>query len=222
VTLNMAKETDATKIAAELAANPDLRNADLLLLQEVKDGTAAALGARFGLAVARADVELAILSRYPLRDVEVRALQRCDLVFHTRVRYALSATAQTPWGPLRIVDTHLDTRLNPADRLAQLNGALRASPGAGAVIVAGDFNSNPFFWIDHILPLPAVRSQASRVEEHMTRAGYASAIPRAAATFDYFGMHLDWIWLRGLRAAGSRVYPLAFSDHHACWARVEL
>src|SRR5260370_804369 len=36
VTLNMAKETDGGRIVAELRANPVLRDADVLLLQEVK------------------------------------------------------------------------------------------------------------------------------------------------------------------------------------------
>ena len=34
-------------------------------------------------------------------------------------------------------------------------------------------------------------------------------------------MHLDWIWVRGLKVRASRVYPLNFSDHHAVWTRVE-
>ena len=56
----------------------------------------------------------------------------------------------------------------------------------------------------------------------MTRAGYRSAIPASLTTFDWLGQHLDWIWLRGLQPAGSKVFPLQFSDHHACWSRVAL
>ena len=227
VTLNLAKETSAARMAGELRSIPALRDADLFLLQEVADGTAAPLGKALGLLVAEApegsgahDVELAILSRYPLRDVRLRALGRYELVFHSRVRYALAATVDTPSGPVRVVDTHLDTRINISERLAQLDGAL-AESGAGATLVGGDFNSNPFVWVDHVVPLPAIPSQSTRVAEHMQGRGFQSAIPRSETTFDYLGMHLDWIWLRGLRASSSRVYPLRFSDHHACWSRIQ-
>lgn len=205
-------------MAGELRSIPALRDADLFLLQEVAPGTAAPLAAALGLGAAeRAD--LAILSRYPLRDVRLRVLGRYDLVFHSRVRYALSAVVERPGGATRVVDLHLDTRLNLADRLAELDAAL--PPRGADAILGGDFNSNPFYWIGHVLPLPAIPSQASGVESHMRAMGYRSAIPLSEATFDYLGMRLDWIWTHGLGAAASRVYPLRFSDHHACWARLE-
>jgi endonuclease/exonuclease/phosphatase family metal-dependent hydrolase len=228
VTLNLAKEPSAAKLAAELAILPALRNADVFLLQEVEPRSAAVeLAAKMGLHVVGSkeaaevpNLGLAILSRYPLRDVRARPLKKYDLVYRSRSRYALSATADTPWGPVRIVNTHLDTRLNAADRLAQLDDAVRDT-GAGATIVGGDFNSNWFYWIHHVLPVPA-GSQGRPVEAFMTRAGYRSAIPASLTTFDWLGQHLDWIWLRGLKPAESRVFPLKFSDHHACWTRVAL
>jgi endonuclease/exonuclease/phosphatase (EEP) superfamily protein YafD len=55
----------------------------------------------------------------------------------------------------------------------------------------------------------------------MTRAGYRSALP-SLTTFDWLGQRLDWIWVRGLKSTGSRVFPLKFSDHHACWTTVKL
>jgi endonuclease/exonuclease/phosphatase family metal-dependent hydrolase len=231
VTLNMAKESSVSRVAGELGSIPELRHADVFLLQEV---------ARFGgrpISVAEVlatalkmdavgskeapdspGLGLAILSRYPLRDVSVRPLKRYELVFHTRSRYVLSAIADTPWGPVRIVNTHLDTRLNASDRLAQLDGAVRDS-GSGAAIVGGDFNSNWFYWLHHVVPVPAL-SQTRWVETFMSRAGYRSALP-ALTTFDYLGQRLDWIWLRGLKSTASGVYPLKFSDHHACWTRIE-
>jgi endonuclease/exonuclease/phosphatase (EEP) superfamily protein YafD len=227
VTLNMAKEPSVERITGELRSIAALRYADLFLLQEVGKGTAAPVAAALGLKAAEApeeagvrDVELAILSRYPIRDVRLRALGRYGLVFHTRWRYALSATVETPWGAVRVVDTHLDTRLNLADRLAQLDGALQDA-GSGTTVLGGDFNSNPFYWVAHVAPLLAIPPQAAGVERRLLGRGYASAIPRAETTFDYLGMHLDWIWLRGLRSIAERVYPLRFSDHHACWTRAQ-
>ena len=230
----MAKETSADRILGELRSVAALRDADVFLLQEVKEeptqkcvayrlGTALLLHVAYAPAAAGVtDRGLAILSRFPLRDVQIHALKPYNLHFHSRTRLALSATADTPWGPVRLSDTHLDTRLNTTDRLAQLDPVVRDSAAfAGRRILGGDFNSNPFYWVERVLPLPAIRSQAYAVEEFMTRNGFQTAIPESAATFDYLGMHLDWIWLAGLRPAGSRVIPLDFSDHHAVWTRVE-
>jgi endonuclease/exonuclease/phosphatase (EEP) superfamily protein YafD len=123
---------------------------------------------------------------------------------------------------VRLENVHLDTRLNSADRLAQLEPALRDSKRFGdRRIVAGDFNSNPFYWIAHVLPTPALQSQAVAVEAFMRKQGFRTAIPERETTFDYLGMHLDWIWMAGLRSTGYQVLPLEFSDHHAVWTRVE-
>jgi len=229
VTLNMAKVTDAGRIASELRASPELRPADLLLLQEVKDHTAADVAAALGLQVAEgkavhsSEQGLAILSRYPLTDVEVLRLPAYDLVFHSRFRFAIGATAMTPAGPLRVFDTHLDTRLNAADRLRQLAPVVQAASRATVpVVIGGDFNSNGFYWLGHVVPLPVVGGQCERVWRFMEAGGYRSTLAPSTTTFDWLGMHLDWIWARGLRVGESAVYPLEFSDHHAVLTRIAL
>jgi endonuclease/exonuclease/phosphatase family metal-dependent hydrolase len=235
VTLNMAKSTEIDRILAEFRGISALKDADILLLQEVKQDddarqcAAEMLAAKLGLHVVYSpattgvtDQGLAILSRYPLRDVHVQPLKRFDLRYRSRTRIALAATADSPWGPVRIFNAHLDTRLNTAQRLEQLQPVLQASADFhGPQIIGGDFNSNGFYWVEHVLPLPALRSQAHGVQEFMVRNGYHTSIPAGKTTFDYLGMHLDWIWLRGLDSHVSRVYPLDFSDHHAVWSRVE-
>src|SRR5207248_2177588 len=108
VTLNMAKETDTERILSEFRGTPALRNPDILLLQEVKDNAALDLATGLGLHVARhqalnsAEQGLAILSRWPLSDIRVIQLPAYELAFHSRLRFALAATAATPAGPLRI------------------------------------------------------------------------------------------------------------------------
>ena len=235
VTLNMAKSTEIDRILGEFHGISALRDADILLLQEVKqdDGArqcaAEMLAAQLGLHVVYSpattgvtDQGLAILSRYPLRDVHVQPLKRFDLRYRSRTRIALAATADSPWGPVRIFNAHLDTRLNTAQRLEQLQPVLQAiGEFHGPLIIGGDFNSNRFYWLEHVLPLPTWRSQALGVQDFMVRNGFRTSIPTGQATFDYLGMHLDWIWLRGLNSDASRVYPLDFSDHHAVWSRVE-
>lgn len=233
VSLNTARETDAGRITNELRASPELSSADVLMLQEVKQAAgesqpsakrvAGALGLQIAYAPAAAGVRdqgLAILSRFPLRDVRVIRLHAYDLHIHTRSRFALAATADSPWGPVRIVNAHLDTRLNGGERIEQLAPAVRESEAfPGARIVGGDFNSNGFYWIARLLPVPAVHPQRLAVQDFMWRHGFASALPGNESTYDYLGMRLDWIWAHGLKARASRVFPLRFSDHHAVWTR---
>jgi endonuclease/exonuclease/phosphatase family metal-dependent hydrolase len=164
------------------------------------------------------DRGLAILSRYPLSEVQIRALKPFDLRFHSRKRFALLATAVTPWGPVRLVDVHLDTRLNLANRLEQLEPVMRDT--AARRIIAGDFNSNPFYWVEHVLPLPALHSQAAGIHQFMTRSGFRTSIGDSATTHD-LGMHLDWIWVAGMRPTTSEITPLRYSDHHAVESRLE-
>jgi endonuclease/exonuclease/phosphatase family metal-dependent hydrolase len=233
VTLNLAKEASVARIQSEFQDVPALREADIFLLQEVSERpanpcVANRLGEALGLYVAYApnrtvgsDLGLAILSRFPLRNIQIRELKRFDLLFRTRSRYALLATAETPWGPLRLSNAHLDTRLNTRDRLSQLEPVVQESASFnGPGIIGGDFNSNPFYWIGHVLPVPGVRSQAQDVSEYMTKHGFLSALSKPATTFDHMGMGLDWIWLDRLRPLASGVVPLGFSDHHAVWTRV--
>ena len=138
VSLNLAKETSTERILSEFRGVQALRDADVFLLQEVSQGltgtcVASSLGSALGLHVAYSPAPsdtglgLAILSRFPLRDVQIRNLKPYNLRFRTRTRFALMATADTPWGPLHLSDTHLDTRLNTADRLAQLEPVVRDS-----------------------------------------------------------------------------------------------
>jgi endonuclease/exonuclease/phosphatase family metal-dependent hydrolase len=233
VSLNTARETDAGRIASELRASPELGGADILMLQEVKQAAgesqpsakrlAGALGFQIAYAPAAPGVRdqgLAILSRFPLRDVRVIRLQPYDLHFHTRSRFALAATADSPWGPVRVVNAHLDTRLNGGERIGQLAPAVRESEAfPGARIVGGDFNSNGFYWIARLLPVPAIHPQRLAVQDFMSLHGFASALPGNESTYDYLGMRLDWIWSYGLKTRASRVFPLHFSDHHAVWTR---
>src|SRR5688572_25278517 len=94
---------DADRIATEIKTINGLRNADVLFLQEVvREGEASvadAVAVRLGRFVAFASPEgrstlggLAILSRYPLRDLRIHPLKPQNLVFRSRKRIALAAT----------------------------------------------------------------------------------------------------------------------------------
>jgi endonuclease/exonuclease/phosphatase family metal-dependent hydrolase len=225
----MAKETDSGRIVRELRAAPPLGQADLLLLQEVAPKVAAEMATAFGMHVGQGngttpgENELAILARAPLTDVRILRLPAYDLGFHTRHRFAIAATAMTPAGPVRVFNAHLDTRINTAERLAQLAPVLdTAATDRVPALIGGDFNSNSFFWLGHVLPVPSFHPQAAAVWNAMTARGFRATLSPGAGTFDYLGMHLDWIWARGVLVGTSAVYPLGFSDHHAVLTRVAL
>jgi endonuclease/exonuclease/phosphatase family metal-dependent hydrolase len=82
----------------------------------------------------------AILSRYPLREAGFLELEPQAGFFQRRM--VLRATADTPWGPLRVFATHL-THDNPAANRGQAASlaAFVARSGGGPAVVAGDFNA---------------------------------------------------------------------------------
>jgi endonuclease/exonuclease/phosphatase (EEP) superfamily protein YafD len=224
VSLNLAKVVSAETILKELLGNPAVRDADVLLFQEVACPVEA-LGKELGRHVVWAEAPggqgLAILSRWPMEDHRVQALKNYDLKFRSRTRMALSATIATPKGRVRVWNTHLDTRVNAAQRLEQLAPVVdEVSRHAGPRIIGGDFNSNPFFWVGHVLPVPFVRSQARWLRDYMTGRGFTTALPPSRGTHDIPLMHLDWVWTRDATSRACTVYPMRFSDHHAVLVRV--
>ena len=231
--LNLEKKY-GPKLVAEIGNEPDLRAADILLFQEIVDGpeshvaeqVAAALGMHAVFAPAfrlngRFEEGLAILSRYPLADKTVTGLPHNSLHFHTRIRVVLAATAETPLGPVRIVNTHLDNRINAAAKRRQLDGVWEtADKYHGACIIGGDFNSANFFWISHLLPIPGVQSLNRLLREGMARRGFTTPLGKGG-TLHFMGLKLDWIYLRGLTANSSGVTPISFSDHNSVWVTTD-
>ena len=223
-------------MVAEFAKQPDLQKADVILLQEVVDSpryhVASEIGSALGLKVLfspafqlnRQFVEgLAILSRYPLSASDVIRLPRNDLHFHTRTRIALAVTVETPSGPLRVIDTHLDDRINSEDKRQQLAHIWPdTSSFKGPCIIGGDFNNGNFWWTSHLLPLPGLQSQRSMVTREMAEHGFKTPLGSGPATFHLFGLKLDWIYLRGVRAIDSGVTPIPFSDHNSVWVTIRV
>lgn len=78
----------------------------------------------------------AIVSRFPITRWEIHDLPRCGRFFDSRV--LLSATLQTPWGPLNVFSTH--TRGDPCQtrRVAEL---ARNGRGPLPAVLLGDFNA---------------------------------------------------------------------------------
>lgn len=235
VSVNTAKEPDAGKVLRDLQAAPRLREADLLLMQEVaneehepsvSDQVARQLGFQSAFSPAAPgvyDQGLAILSRYPLSEVKIQRLKACDLRFRCRSRFALSATVETPWGKVRVWNAHLDTRINAAERLEQLEPVIAdAAAHTGPRLIGGDFNTNDFLWLGNVVPVPGGPSHGLMIRRAMEARGFVTPFADRLTTFPTLHRHLDWIFVNGLRAVESSVEPVPFSDHHAIWTRVAL
>lgn len=235
VTLNIAKENDPGIIVESVRNSPRLRDADLFLLQEVTtDGSrvsaiedaARTLGyfTHFQPAASGVyDQGLAVVSRYPIDDIEIKRLKDCDLRFRKRYRFAVSATIRTPWGSVHVWNAHLDTRINADKRLEQLQPIIdAASRRTGPRLIAGDFNTNELYWLGGIVPFPGGPSHRAAIRNAMKHHGFEMPLPGTLNTFPAFRRHLDWIFVNGLKSLDASVEPVSFSDHNAIWARVGL
>jgi endonuclease/exonuclease/phosphatase family metal-dependent hydrolase len=152
VTFNVKFAREVDRAAQLLGEHPELRAADIVALQEMDaEGTeriARALGMDYVYYPAirhpgtDRDFGNAILSRWPLRDD-----RKLVLPYHSRFRdmqrIAVSATAATPLGPVRVYSVHLETPggIAGVNRQRQAAAVIKDAERYPRVIVAGDMNS---------------------------------------------------------------------------------
>lgn len=234
--LNMARQHRFDQVSGDVLQLVSRHDVDLVFLQEVQrdvgdsvviaDQLADAL--KFHGLFEPTDLwkdggsqGLAILSRYPLDDIEVIPLKRFDLAFHQRNRIGLAVTVRTPFGPVRAVNAHLDTRINTDERLEQLTGVIDAiSRFDGVSVIGGDFNTGDFRWVTRWFPVPFVARQQDAVREALEERGFATPFGSTGATYKHFPLKLDWIFSKGLRPVSSGIDDVGFSDHHAVWVTI--
>jgi endonuclease/exonuclease/phosphatase family metal-dependent hydrolase len=234
VSLNLAKEPDARKVREDLEKAP-CETVDVFLLQEVVHGkdepsVAEQVGRDLGYSVAFHpaapgvfDQGLAILSRFPLSEPAVTPLKTYDLKFRSRQRFTLSTVVHTPVADLHLWNVHLDTRINPAERVEQLDPVLRAAAGADRPgLIGGDLNTNRFHWLGNVLPYPALDSHAERVRKAMGSIGFQTPFADGTPTFPFLRQQLDWLYVRSVSVVDSGTFPARYSDHHAIWATLNV
>ncbi|HRC54848.1 MAG TPA: endonuclease/exonuclease/phosphatase family protein [Kofleriaceae bacterium] len=219
--------------ARALREDPATAQADLLLLQEVDSrgacSAACAAGKELGFASLYAPGHqqdggtsgVAILSRWPLRDPQVIELPYQHAVINSARRIALAATVDTAAGPLRVISVHLENRISPAARVAQLAPVLgHARRFEGAVLIGGDMNTSPFSWLLHLLPIPT-GAQDDRLNAAVRAAGLQTPVSKGRPTSKWLNMRLDAIYTRGLQAGASGVATsVRASDHLPLWLSV--
>ena len=149
--IQYAEEIDSALVL--LRVEPDLRNADILLLQEMDEAGARRIAEELGLAWRyypaifnlRNDRNFgnAVLSRWPI--VADRKILLPHVAAFTRSRrIATAATVRVgPW-PVRVYSTHLATQVQmlPGERREQLAAVLEDAEPFDRVIIGGDLNSH--------------------------------------------------------------------------------
>jgi endonuclease/exonuclease/phosphatase family metal-dependent hydrolase len=229
--LNLDRQTSFEKVVHDFEAASRVSHADIILLQEVSNveggpSIASRLADRLGYQVAFApegpkvfDRGLAIVSKFPIEESKVEWLTPYNLVFKTRHRFALAVKLRVPSGELRIWNAHLDTRINPEQRLGQLQPVMdEAARLTGPRLIGGDFNTNDFYWIDHVLPIPHGGGYRSTVRRAMAKFGFQTPFADQLVTLPIARQHLDWLFVNGMQPLSSSVETIPFSDHHAIWA----
>jgi len=222
-------------IAGALRSDRALRDADLIMLEEVHrdDRTgdwcsgACRLARQLGFHAVfapghdngRGSDGVAILSRAPITSAQVIELPYFDVHFNSGRRVALAATVNLGDRPITVYAVHLDNRLTAGDRRTQVMPVLlHAARQRTPIIMAGDFNTNPFTWISHVLPI-LTTTQDNRLEALVRQHGLSTPLEDSGPTSRFLGMKLDAIYTRGfetVRFATSNAKEI--SDHLAVWA----
>ncbi len=234
-TLNLARATSFQRILGELRRR-QLLQSDLFFFQEVEhypdEGPsvivrlARHLGYDYLIAAAQrvgrnGTHGLALLSRYPVQDPDIIHLPRFALKINNRCRIALTATVTTPLGAIGVVNVHLDTRINLRQRWRQFQPVVEAARKfPGASLIAGDFNTQNFLWVENIIPLPFLHHQVRPLLRRLKAVGYRTPFIHTGRTHAWAPLKLDWILLKQLTSQAHRVQKISFSDHRALWVQV--
>jgi endonuclease/exonuclease/phosphatase family metal-dependent hydrolase len=132
----------------------------------------------------------------------------------------LAAGIMTPLGRVRLVNVHLDSRIQLQERLEQLAPIIeRVQESEELCVVAGDFNTSDLHWFGRWFPLPS-KNQDLAVRRTFERAGLHTPFMDGEPTFDFLGLKLDSVFLRNLECRDSGIEQIGFSDHRALWVTI--
>lgn len=235
VTFNLHGQTGANVIRA-LTLDPALREADVLVLEEVHGQGHCSVACEVGTALGMHAVfepefvdrggtdGVAILARTPIESTSIIELPYYNVHFNDEHRKAaLAATLRVDGRAITVYAVHLTNRLTVSQRRRQMQPILEhAERQHTPIIIAGDFNTSPFTWIAHVIPI-LTTTQDDRFEELMRAHGFATPVAESGPTSRYLAMKLDGIYTRGFETrAFATSYGLDISDHFALWAQVAM
>ncbi len=232
VTYNLEYAPDPEALATALLADPELARAGVILVQETEAYTeevesrtkqlADRLGFGFVYVPARSipggTHGLAILSAFPITDVAKMDLPEAPNKSQHRI--AIQATIDVAGEDVHLIDVHLDTKMNAAQRIAQLSPVVMGAPVSA--VVAGDFNTSWVEWVGGTVPVLSSTSasdQAPILDDYMRDQGFETPTANSGPTEHMFGLEqrLDAIYTRGLVARFGGVNRVGPSDHWPMW-----
>jgi len=156
---------------------------------------------------------VAILSRYPLADVERIVLPHAGP--DCRRRAAVGATVLVGDTPVRVYSVHAETRLEIAKKKEQWAATLDSlarRPQVRRAVVLGDLNS-------------IKRKDVSAARKLFSESNFTTPFPDDKPTWKtfIFKLKLDWLWLRDLPATSHGIAKhVKFSDHWPLWVKVKV
>ena len=233
VTYNTEYGQDPEGLAAAILGDPALSRASVFLFQEEESypaegkSRASRLASLLGLGYLYIPARtkgagthgLAVMSTYP-----IDAVQKMDLPLADNgvQRIAVSADVHIGDRTLHVIDIHLETRLNPRERLEQLRPAV--IDAADDVLVAGDLNTNWVTWAGSVPVLANARDQAPILDSYMASLGYDAPSANSGPTEHAYGLEfkLDSIYTRGLDVTYGGVVRTGPSDHWPMYIDVRL
>jgi endonuclease/exonuclease/phosphatase family metal-dependent hydrolase len=240
VTFNVHFGEKIKAIATAFTQNKNLRAADIIFLQEIEDHEsetvsraeklAAILGLNHAYAPAR-EIKtkgthgLAILSKYDLTNIKTIALPTHSFLSRSRKRIAMTAIADVHGTRVILANIHLDTRLNSAERIAQVKVLVDKlkKDYTQKIIVGGDFNMLPFYFYKS-LPF-FYHNQKRRLHQYFAKEGFSCHCENGGYTFKrgFIQFELDGIYTRNAKVRQCGVErSVAVSDHKPVWLDVDL
>jgi endonuclease/exonuclease/phosphatase family metal-dependent hydrolase len=233
VTYNTEYGQDPEGLAAAILGDPELSRAGLFLFQEEEnhpaegESRAAQLARLLGLGYLYVPARirgagthgLALMSAFPIDAVAKMDLPLAD---NGVQRIAVSADVHVGERTLHIIDIHLETRLNPRERIVQLHPAV--IDAADAVLVAGDFNTNWVTWAGGLPVLASDRDQSPILDSYMASLAFDAPSAGSGPTEHAYGFEfkLDSIYTRGLEVTFGGVVRTGPSDHWPMYIDVKL
>jgi len=212
----------AEEAAAILAEHDDLRNADVVMLQEMDEPSTATVAEHLGMEQVYASASVhpqtdrpfgnAILARWTLSEPAVAHLPHVAAV-QGQPRIALSASVDIEGHRVSAVSVHTETPvLSHKKRLVQFSslGDDVASLPTEQVILGGDFNTASSRSVH------AVTEELARRGLHRMSAGSGPTLRRAGREFV-----LDHVFAKGFAPVATGVVRgLDVSDHDPVWAEI--
>lgn len=245
-TFNVFYGKNPTAIADAIKTNENLCRADVILLQEVEAHPhetkaralqmAELLDMRCVYTPARESTEkgvdvagshgLAILSKEKIKEFEVVPLSYFNLRYNSRKRVAVNAILEIDGKEIQISNVHLDNRLNIKDRILQIKDVLEKlkSHRVQRIVMAGDFNTVPFFWLGRAIPI-FYSSQRKLFNRFLREEGFDTHLEEAGHTMAhrFLKLSLDSIYTKGVRVKKFGVErTVRVSDHWPVWVDVEV